>query len=352
MKSFGPLAIILAGGILAAGLGAGAPAKSAPGYLQTYRLTQTIRLGGGPKWDYLNFDPATDRVYISHGTEITVLDARTGALAGRVTGLEGSHGIAIDAADGLGFADSALNESITVFDLKTLKAVKKIPALLDADGMVYDAASGQVYDVGGDANAAIVVNARTQKIVATIPLGGAPEFLVTDDAGSVYVNINDKDQIVKIDTAKNVIVARWPVAPCDSPTGLAIDPGTRRLFSSCHSGVMVVLDADSGKLVATLPIGKATDAAAFDPVRKLAFSSNRDGTLTVIKENGADDFKVVGNVKTAPGARTLAVDPATGRVFLVTATVKSAGPPKHPGGPPSYIFVPGTVKALVFDVAP
>ncbi len=336
----------LAGIMLLAGLSTAAAAQT-----PLYTLTKTIPLGGGPKWDYLHFDPATNRVYISHGTKLDVIDATTGALAGRVTGLDGSHGVAIDAKANLGFADSARNQSITVFNLASLAPIKKIPALLDADGMVYDAASGQVYIVGGDANAVLVVNARTQKSVTTIPLGGAPEFLVTDNAGSLYVNINDKNQIVRIDTSKNRITARWPVAPCASPTGLAIDPAARRLFASCHSGVMVVLDADSGRLIATLPIGKGTDAAAFDPARKLAFSSNRDGTLTVVKETGAGRFSVIGNVKTLPGARTLAVDPATGRIFLVTATVKSAGAPKYPGGAADYSFVPGTVKVLVFDPA-
>ena len=316
-----------------------------------YTLTKTIPLEGGMKWDYVHFDPGTKRVYISHGTEIDVIDAATGAIVGRVKGLEGSHGVAIDPADGIGFADSALNESITVWNLATLKPIKKIPALLDADGMVYDGASRQVYTVGGDANAVRAVDAKTQKLVTTIPLGGAPEFLVTDNSGSLFVNINDKNEIVRIDTAKNAVVARWKTAPCERPAGLAIDTATHRLFSSCRNGVMVVLDAYSGKLLATLPIGKGTDTAAFDPQRNLAFSSNRDGTLTVIKETGPDSFSVVDNIKTAPGARTMAVDPATGRIFLVTASVASAGPPKHPGDSPSYVFTPGTVKVLIFDPA-
>lgn len=339
------LNIALAAAFLATGFFAGANAQPAP----LYKLSKIIPLGGGLKWDYLHFDPATKRVYVSQGTELTVLNAQTGTVVGHVTGLQGSHGVAIDAASGLGYADSGRNQSITIFALNSLKTIKIIPSLLDADGMVYDPVSDQVFNVGGDANAVLVVDAKTNQAVKTIPLGGAPEFLVADNAGSVYVNISDKDQIVRIDSRTNSITARWPVAPCDSPTGLAIDPATRRLFSSCHSGVMVVLDADTGRLVASLPIGKGTDSAAFDPQRKLAFSANRDGTLTVIHEIGPNTFTAIGNVKTAPGARTMAVDPATGRIFLVTASIKSVGPPKHPNGPPDYTFVPGTVKVLIFD---
>ena len=208
----------LAGIMLLAGL------STAVAQAPLYTLTKTIPLGGGPKWDYLHFDPATNRVYISHGTELDVIDATTGTLAGRVTGLDGSHGVAIDAKANLGFADSARNRSITVFNLASLAPIKKIPALLDADGMVYDAASGQVYIVGGDANAVLVVNAKTQKPVTTIPLGGAPEFLVTDNAGSLYVNINDKNQIVRIrylekpdHRALAGRTLRQPHRPCDRP---------------------------------------------------------------------------------------------------------------------------------------
>ena len=314
-----------------------------------YHLTKTIPLGGGVKWDYLHFDPATDRVYISHGTRLDVVDATTGKIVGHVTGLHGSHGIAIDPDTGFGYADSGLTKTTSVFDLKTLKTVKTIPALLDADGMAFDPASGQVYVVGGDANAVMAVDAKTNTAVKTIGLGGSPEFLVADGAGALFVNIKNKNEIVKIDTKTDTITQRWPTSPCVGPVGLAIDPATRRLFASCANATMVVLDADSGKVVTSLTIGKGTDADAFDPATKMAFSSNRDGTLTVIKENGPDDISVIGTVNTAPGARTMTLDPATGRLFLTTATVKTAAPPKHPDGPPRYEFVPGTLKLLIFD---
>jgi YVTN family beta-propeller protein len=233
-----------------------------------------------------------------------------------------------------------------------LKIIKTMPALLDADGMEFDPASGQVFVAGGDANAVLAIDTKTNEPVKSISLGGSPEFLVADGAGSLYLNINDKNEIVRIDTKTNTVSARWPVAPCDRPTGLALDPTSRRLFSSCENALMVVVDADHGKVVASLPIGKGTDAAAFDPRRKLAFSSNRDGTLSVIQENDPNNFTALEPVKTEPGARTMAVDPVTGKIFLVTARVKSAAVPKYAGGPPLYEFIPGTVKALYFVPTP
>ncbi len=316
-----------------------------------YKLIKTVPLGGAVKWDYVHFDPATDRVYVSHATELTVLDAKTGAVAGHVTGLRGSHGIAIDAGAGLGYADSALNESTVIFDLKTLRAVKTIPALMDADGMVYDAASDQVFVVGGDAKAVLAVNAKVNEPATTIGLGGAPEFLVSDGAGGIYININDKSEIVKIDSRTDKIVARWPTGPCAKPVGLAIDPTTRRLFASCENAVMVVVNADSGKILAALPIGKGSDSAAFDPHRKLAFSANRDGTLSIIREVDPETFAVLPTVNTALGARTLAVDPGTGRVFLVTATVTKVIPPTNPGDRLRYLFAPNSLELLVFAPA-
>jgi DNA-binding beta-propeller fold protein YncE len=314
-----------------------------------YTLTQSIPLPGGVKWDYLHFDAPTARLYISRGSEIAVVNTSTDQLVGTLGRLPGSHGIAVDPATGLIYADSATNRQAVAFNPQTFKPVATAPVVLDADGMAYDAPSKQIYVAGGDGNAVTPISTVTRKPAADIPLGGAPEFLASDGAGSLYVNINDKDEIIRIDTAKNTITARWPTAPCQSPTGLAIDPATRRLFSSCHSGVAVVLDADTGRLVATLPIGKGTDAAAFDPARKRFFSSDSDGTLTVVAENSADDFSVLGNVKTALGARTMAADPATGRIFLVTGTVTKTIPPKAPNDHPHYTFAPGSVKLLIFS---
>jgi 4-phytase/acid phosphatase len=326
-------------------------ALAAPAFAQTeplYHLEQTIPLGGGIKWDYLHFDAPSNRLYISHGDEVTVVDAAAGNIIGQLANLPGSHGIAVDPATGLVYADSADNSVVEAFDPKTLQPVASAKVLLDADGVSYDPFSRQIFVSGGDGDGLTPVSTITGKSAATIALGSSPEFHVADGAGSLYVALVDANQIARIDTKTDRIIARWPVAPCAHPKGMAIDPATRRVFASCASGVAVVLDADSGKLVATLPIGKGNDAAAFDPARERFFASNGDGTLTVVAENGPDDFKVLANMPAAPGARTMALDPATGRVFLVTATVTKTIPPATPADHPHYEFAPGSLKLLVF----
>ncbi|MDR3521404.1 MAG: hypothetical protein P4L54_07300 [Acidocella sp.] len=320
------------------------PAQAQP----QYKLTKTVTLGGAIKWDYLHFDAATDRLYVSHGDVVDVLNGKTGAKIGELRGLPGSHGITVDPASGLVYADSAKNNQAIAFDPKNFKPVATMPVVRDADGMAYDARSRQIFVAGGDGKAITPISTVTQKPAPDIALGGSPEFLVADDAGSLYANINDKNEIVRIDTKTNTVAARWPVTPCESPTGLAIDAKNRLLFSSCHSGVMIVMNADTGKIVASLPIGNGTDAAAFDVTTHQAFSSNADGTLNVIGETSTTAFTEV-SIPTAKAARTMAVNPATGRIYLITATVISTTPPAIPGGRIHYVFAPGSVKLLIFD---
>ncbi len=326
-------------------LAAATPAASAA---PLYHLVQTVPLGGGIKWDYLHFDTPSNRVYISHGTELTVVSAASGHVIGHVRGLAGSHGVAIDTAASLGFADSSQTRTISIFSLKTLAVRKTIPALQDADGMVFDRPSQQVFTVGGDAHAVLALNPATDKPRATIALGGSPESQASDQAGALYINLKDKNEMVRISTKTDTITARWPLPGCVGPVGLAIDRAHHILFASCANAVMSVVNGETGALLASLPIGKGTDSAAFDPVRERAFSSNRDGTLSVISEVSPTKFVTLPAVQTAPGARTLAVDAATGRIFLVTAKVASAGPPKQPDGPPDYSFTPGSLKLLVY----
>jgi len=327
--------------------GLSAAAQAAP----LYTLTKTVSLPGGIKWDYLTFDAKADRVYVSQGTEVTVVNGKTGAIIGRLENLPGSHGIAIDPATGLVYADSAKRKLAVAFNPATYQPVAAAPVAYDADGMAYDPASKQIFVSGGDAGVVTPIATASKTAAPDIALDGSPEFLVADGAGSLYENIADQRQIVRIDTAKDAVVARWPVANCASPHGLAIDPAARRLFATCENGIALVLDADSGKIIATLPIGRGSDAAAFDAAEKRFFSSNGDGTLTVVAETSADDFTVVGNVKTAPGARTMAVDPATGRIFLVTGTVLKTAPAAGPADHPHYVFAPGGLKLLIFDAA-
>jgi DNA-binding beta-propeller fold protein YncE len=336
---------VAAAAAFAVAMAAGQPALAQ----DLYKLTAFIPLGGGIKWDYLHFDPPSDRLYISHGDEVTVVNGKTGRPVGELSNLAGSHGITVDPATGLVYADSADRGLLVTFNPITLQPVSTAPVLLDADGVSYDPASKQVFVSGGDGNGFTPVNTVTGKAAPKIDLGSSPEFHVTDGAGSLYVDLVDANEIARIDTATDKIIARWPVAPCEHPKGLAIDPKTRRLFASCASGVAVVMDADSGRVIATLPIGLGTDAARFDPAQNWFLSANGEGTLTVVAEESRNHFVELGTVKTAPGARTLAVDPRTGRVYEVTARVTKTIPPAGPGDHPHYTFAPGTFSLMIYD---
>jgi DNA-binding beta-propeller fold protein YncE len=333
-------AIIVA---LTAASGGAAPAAS-----PLYRLVQTIPLGGGVKWDYLDFDPASGRVYVSHGDEVTIVDARRDKVIGELTDLPGSHGIAVDPQSGLVYADSAGRSVLVAFGPKTLAPVASAPVLDDADGVSYDPFSRLIFVSGGDGDGFTPVSTVTGKALPKIDLGTSPEFHVADGRGSIYVDLVDTGQIARIDSQTGKVTAAWPVAPCVHPKGLAIDPVSRRLFASCANGIGVVVDADSGRVLTALPIGKGTDAARFDARRKRFLASNGDGTLSVIGERGPDDFVLLGAVTTAPGARTMALDPVSGRVFLVTATVTKIIPPAAPGDHPHYVYAPGSLKLLIF----
>ena len=227
---------LCAASMLALAVANAKPSIAAP---TDYTITKTVPLGGGIRWDYLHFDPASDRLFISHGTELTVLNGQTGAVIGHVRGLHGSHGIAIDHATGLGYADSSGTQTTTIFNLKTLRTVKTIPALKDADGMAIDPASNQVFVAAGDSNAVMPIDLKTNESGKPIALGGAPEFLVADGAGSLYINLNDKNEIAKIDTRTDTVVAHWPLTSCDRPTGLAMDTANApsvRLLPEFHDG--------------------------------------------------------------------------------------------------------------------
>jgi DNA-binding beta-propeller fold protein YncE len=312
----------------------------------SWKIVKEIPLGAPDKWDFLAFDGATNRVYVSHASEITVVDATAGSLVGRIPGFDTSHGIAIVPSLGRGYADSGNTKTVIVFDLKTLKPIATLPAAEDADAMTYDSATGRVFVMDADGTAFTAIDAKQNKTIATVPLGGKPESAVADDAGKVFANIADTQELVRIDAKALKIESRWKLPQCQSPHGLALDAQTKRLFVSCKNDTMQVVSADDGHVVGSFPIGHGTDAAAFDPVRKLAFSSNGDGTLSVIAEKGADQFEALGNVSTRKSGRTMTIDPATGRVFIVAADVdpKKTGP----GGKPA--LVPGSVKLLVLEM--
>ncbi|MDE2050859.1 MAG: PQQ-binding-like beta-propeller repeat protein [Gammaproteobacteria bacterium] len=286
-----------------------------------YHLTRSVLLGAPDRWDYVLFDPPSHRVYVAHGDRLTVVDGRSGRVIGEVKGMPGgTHGIAIAHAAGLGYTDDGRAGEAVAFSLKTLKVVKRLRAAPGSDAVTLDPTSGHVLVVDGDAGLLTVIDPVRDRVAATVHVGSGLEYPVAGANGKVYVNGVEKREIFRIDTATNRVDAAWPIRQCEAPHGLAIDVSTHRLFSSCENERLVVVNADTGATVATLPIGRGTDAAAFDPTRKLIFSSNgMDGTLSIFREVDANSFVPAGTIKTALSARTMSVDPVSGRLFLAAA---------------------------------
>jgi YVTN family beta-propeller protein len=318
-----------------------------------YKIAKTIPLGGGERWDYVTFDANSGQVYVAHGDHVTVVDPAKDKIVGEIAGLPGgTHGIGISTANGLGFTDDGKAGTVAAFDLKTLKIVKRLAAAPDADGIVMDPATGRVFVIDGDSGSITVIDPKTDAVLKTIAVGAGLEAAVADGKGKLFVDGVEAHDIVVIDTRTMAVLAHHPMAGCERPHGIAIDADTRRIFATCINKVMAVLDADSGRAVAQLPIGGGSDGAAFDAKHKLALSSNGDGTLTVIREKDADSYEVVGNVATARSGRTLAIDPATGRVFIPAADIAAMDPPATPGGRPRVTYVSGSLKLLVLDPQP
>jgi len=330
--------------VLATLLGTVTLAVAAPA--ANYQLAQTYVLGGSGGWDYLTYDPASKRLFISRGTHVMVVDPSTGKIVGDIPNTPGVHGIALAPELSKGFTSNGADGTVTVFDLKTLATLATIQtSAKNPDGIAYDPASSRVFTFNGRSNDATVIDARTNAVVATIPLGGRPEFPAVDGRGMVYDNVESTSEIVAIDARSAKVVARFPLGSCLHPSGLSIDAQHRRLFAAC-TGEMGVVDAGTGKLVATIPTGAGTDATSYDPTSGLAFASNgRDATLTVVHEDAPDRFTLLQNATTVVGARTMALDPQTGDVFLVTAKLV-ANP--HPTSPRDrYTAVPGSFELLV-----
>jgi YVTN family beta-propeller protein len=283
-----------------------------------YELTGTVSLGAPEKRDYVVFDSGSQRVFIAHGDHLSVVDARTGKAVGEVTGIPGgTHGTAVSAATGHGFTDDGKAGQAVVFDLKTLKVLDHIPAADDADGMVREPASGNIVIADGDSGQVTIIDPKTNKLVKDITVGGKLEGVTAGANGAVYVEGAEKREVVTINARTGALLSHWAIPACVSPHGIAFDDAGHRLFVSCANALMTVLNTDTGVVVASLPIGKGTDSAAWDPQRKRAFSANGDdGTVSIIQQQGPDAYVALPAIKTAPGARTMAVDPATGRLFV------------------------------------
>lgn len=312
-----------------------------------YQVTSRFAVGGEGGWDYLSFDADTARLFISRGSHVMVLDAATGKLLGDIPDTAGVHGVALANDLGLGITSNGRANNVTVFDLKSLKKIGEVKTGTNPDAILYDPASHYVLTFNGRSNDVTVIDPARATVVATIPLGGKPEFAVTDLRGHIFVNIEDKNELTEINIQKKAVMATWPLKGCDSPTGLAIDRKNKRLFSVCANQVMTVLDAASGRLVATVPIGKRPDAVEFDPEARLVFSSNGEGTLTVVHQDSADKYSVVQTVPTAAGARTMALDPKSHKIFLVTAKFGAAPAPTAEQPHPRPAMIPGTFEVLV-----
>ena len=315
----------------------------------SYTITKTVPLGTPDKWDYISFDAASHRVFVAHADHTDVVDASTGQVLGKLAGLHGAHGQAV-AADGTIWADSGLTKTVTAYDPKTFAAGKALPAQTDADGLIADPSGRTVVVLNGDGESATLVDTATQTVKANVKLGGGPEFAAMDDRGHLYVNIASTNEIAVVDVSAAKVTARYPIPTCTSPHGLALDAKTSRLFTTCENEKMLVVDAKNGHILQTLPIGHGTDAAAFDPVRHLVYSSNSDKTLSTFHEDDAGVLTKLGDVATPAGARTLAVDPQNGRVFLVTGKL-AATQPAPEGGRVHWDYKPGSISLMFLDPA-
>jgi YVTN family beta-propeller protein len=285
----------------------------------SYQVTKKIPIPGQGSWDYLTVDEGARRLYVSHGTQVEVLDLDSGAIVGKIENTQGVHGIAIAPDLGRGFVSDGQSSTVTIFDLKTLKTIAEVPTGKKPDAIIYDPASSRVFAFNGGSNSATVIEAKDGKVAGTIDLGGGPEFAASDGNGYVYNNLEDESLVLKINSRTLKVEQRWPTAPCASPSSMAMDRANHRLFLGCRSKVMAVMNADTGQVITSLPIGDHVDATAFDVDTRLIFNSNGEGTVTVIRQDSPDKYSVVETVKTLPRAKTSALDPKTHRLFLSTA---------------------------------
>jgi YVTN family beta-propeller protein len=315
----------------------------------SYHIVKKVTLGGEGFWDYLGFDPQNRHLFVSHGTHVLVINPETYKVIGNIPDTLGVHGIAVAPKLNRGFISDGRADQVTVFNLKTLKTIGTVKVTgHNPDCITYDPSSQRVFTFNGRSDNSTAIDAKTLKVVGTIELGGKPEFAAPNGRGMIYNNLEDKSVELAINSRTLKIESRWPMSPCESPSGLAIDAQHNVLFAGCHNKLMTIINANTGKVITTVPIGSGVDANRFDPETRLAFSSNGEGTLTVVKEESPTDFRVVQNVPTERGARTMEFDPKTHRVFLVTAQFKPR--PAAPAGQRRFrrpLIVPNSFTLLV-----
>ncbi|MGA2047407.1 MAG: YncE family protein [Terracidiphilus sp.] len=314
---------------------------------QPYKIIDKWKIGGDGGWDYLLADSSANRLYITHGTRVDVLDTTSGKSVGAITGLHGTHGIALDNAGKFGYISDGGGNAVVVFDRNTLATVATIPTGgQNPDGIVFEPVTQTVWAFEGRSKDAAVIDTTSRKVVATIPLPGKPEFPAVDGKGTVYDNIEDKNEIVRLDAHTNKLTAEWPVTGCDSPSGLVLDTAGSRLFPVCDGKKMAVVDSKTGKVLATPSIGDGPDAAGWDAAHKLAFASSGDGILSVV-DASKPDYPTIESLTTQRGARTMAYDPATDRVYLVTAEFAPRPAPTADNPHPRPTALPGSFTVIV-----
>jgi DNA-binding beta-propeller fold protein YncE len=340
----------LASRLAAAGT-AGAPSGHAS--VADYRVLQTLPLGGDGGWDYLAFDGAGRRLFITRGSRVMVLAADSGKVVGEIPNLSGVHGVAFDYDQQKGFVSNGRSDTVTVFDLKTLATLGQWKSTgQNPDCILYDPRSRRVFAFNGRSGNATAFESASGAVAGTVVLGGKPEFAATDNRGSVFVNIEDKSELVAIDSAHLTVSHRWPLAGCEEPTGLSIDSAHCRLIVGCGNETALIVDSGSGRVVAKLPIGKGVDATAYEAGTGLAFTSNgEDGTLSILREEAPDSWAVAANVPTRRGARTLAVDEKTHRILMATAEFGPRPQPTAAEPHPRPTMVPGSFVILVVGPA-
>lgn len=314
-----------------------------------YTISHKFSIGGDGGWDLLTMDEAGGRLFLSHGNMVQVVDVKSGTVTGTIPDTKGVHGIALAPDLNKGFISNGRDSSVTIFDMQSLNFITKIDVTgVNPDVIMYDPSSQKVFVFNARSSNATVIDANTNAVVGTITLPGNPEFSVTDGKGKVYINIEDKSVVCRINALNNAIEQTWSVAPGEEPSGLAIDNANHRLFIVCHNKVMVIMNADDGSIITTLPIGDRVDGAAFDSGNNRAYSSNGDGTLTVVQEDGPNSFMVLENVATQTGARTMALDNSTHHIYLPTAEFGPPPPPTAENPHPRSTILPGTF--IVLDV--
>ena len=345
--------VVLQMACLMACIATGVPVLHTFGAEAPYRLVKEIPIGGEGGWDYLSIDAPARRLYVSHADKVVVVDLSKDAVCGEIANTPGVHGFALAPDLHRGFSSNGKEARASVVDLATLGTLLRVDTGENPDAILYEPGRQEVYAFNGRGHSATVFEGKTGRLVATIELPGKPEFAAADsNAGRVYCNIEDKNEVVALDTKAHRIAAHWPIAPGEDATGLAIDPAQHRLFIGCHNKLTVMMDSASGKVLASVPIGQGVDATAFDPDTRLVFSSCGEGVVTIAREETPEKLAVVQTLATERGARTLALDPKTHRIYLASARFEAQPEPASGAPRQRPKIIPGTMKILVYGMEP